>query len=210
MNTYWKLTCVAVAFGLAVMAPPVTASVIQEASDPLGTGCLKYSPYERDAPFTGGKGIRMQPLCLPDPCAGQVSRVFLSREVLGKPATQRQWDTYVARYAEYCRAEAINHEQTRPRARTWSNMTVPSVGTVTSTFRPPSGYQGTAIPPASGGSWSFVQDGKVWSSDYTGFVSENPPYVVIEPVIAPVPLPAGVVFSLTALCALGGMGRVRR
>ncbi|WP_386685079.1 hypothetical protein [Loktanella sp. R86503] len=56
------------------------------------------------APVTSA---RVPGLCLPSPCAAQLSRAQFGALILGRAADGAAWDSYASRYAETCRAEAV-------------------------------------------------------------------------------------------------------
>ena len=72
-------------------------------------------------------------LCLPNPCAAQLSRAQFGALILGRPADDAVWDSYASRYAEVCRAEAVV-PSTVPRASTTTTFWEPlvSIGDTTS------------------------------------------------------------------------------
>jgi hypothetical protein len=71
--------------------------------DELGFECV---PENRiDAAFhLSGKGVRMPRTCLPAPCKAALSPDDLAY-LIGRPASQSEWDEYYARYGDVCRAE---------------------------------------------------------------------------------------------------------
>lgn len=75
---------------------------------PFGQYCELYSPNEWDKPFVGeSKGIRVAPLCIPDPCDGVIDRDDLSMWYVGRPVTDDEWGEYSSNYAEVCCSETV-------------------------------------------------------------------------------------------------------
>lgn len=106
----------------ATLAPPAIAVM-----DPMGTGCIDGGGY--DDPFPSSKGIRAPAFCLPRPCDRALTRTELGYDVIGRDAEDWEWDTYYSRYAEICRAEALNAD-TPPKSLTerdfWAPLLTPS------------------------------------------------------------------------------------
>ncbi|MCF7702220.1 hypothetical protein [Loktanella sp. M215] len=77
--------------------------------DPVGTGCINGGGY--DDPFPSSKGVRAPNFCIYNPCDRALTRTELGRDIIGREAEDWEWDTYYARYAEICRAEAVNQSK---------------------------------------------------------------------------------------------------
>ncbi len=85
---------------------PLDASTGHAMWDPLGAGCIDGGG--EDDPFPVGKGaLRAAPFCLAQPCARSLTEEELSFQVVGRPLRPGEWDTYVTRYAEACRQDAV-------------------------------------------------------------------------------------------------------
>ncbi len=85
---------------------PFDRSAFHAMWDPLGGGCIDGG--SADEPFPSGKGdLRAAAFCLPQPCARSLTPEELARDVLGRALRPGEWDTYVSRYAEACRHEAV-------------------------------------------------------------------------------------------------------
>ena len=80
---------------------PLDASQGHAMWDPLGGGCIDGGGW--DDPFPGGKGVTLSPpFCLSQPCMRPLERQELSRDVVGWPAQEVEWQTYRARHAQAC------------------------------------------------------------------------------------------------------------
>lgn len=84
-------------------APIDLANLVR--TDPLGFTCIAEARLGAAFAATGKSG-RLPRTCLPQPCDGAISRGELGA-LIGRPATQPEWDDYYARYAQVCRHEAI-------------------------------------------------------------------------------------------------------
>ena len=84
--------------------PVPTAPVL----DPIGTGCIDGGGP--DDPFPSSKGVRAPAFCVSNPCDRALTRVELSRDIIGRDVEDWEWDAYYSRYAELCRADAVNHD----------------------------------------------------------------------------------------------------
>ncbi|SHF83199.1 hypothetical protein SAMN05444339_11517 [Loktanella atrilutea] len=101
-----RLVCV-----LFVIASPAFAATTAPHAlmlDPIGTGCVDGGGY--DDPFPASKGVMAPPFCMFNPCDRALSRTELSRDIVGRDVETWEWDAYYSRYAEYCRADAVNRE----------------------------------------------------------------------------------------------------
>ena len=76
--------------------------------DPIGTGCIDGGGY--DDPFPSSKGDRAPAFCVFNPCDRALTRVELSRDIIGREVETWEWDAYYSRYAEICRADAVNRD----------------------------------------------------------------------------------------------------
>ena len=90
----------------ADVAGPMDPSAGHAMWDPLGRGCIDGGGWSE--PFPGAKGApRSAAFCIPQPCIRALTREELARDVLGRPLREDEWDTYISRYADACRSEAI-------------------------------------------------------------------------------------------------------
>jgi hypothetical protein len=78
---------------------------------------------------------RVPGLCLPNPCAVQLSRAQFGALILGRAADGAAWDSYTSRYAETCRAEAVVPSPV-PRVLTTASFWEPLVVSGTATLWP--------------------------------------------------------------------------
>ena len=74
--------------------------------DPIGTGCINGGGP--DDPFPASKGVRAPAFCIFNPCDRSLTRVELGRDIIGREVENWEWDAYYSRYAEICRADAVN------------------------------------------------------------------------------------------------------
>ena len=101
-----RLICIS----LVIASPAFAATTAPHALmlDPIGTGCVDGGGY--DDPFPASKGAMAPPFCMFNPCDRALSRTELSRDIVGRDVETWEWDAYYSRYAEYCRADAVNRE----------------------------------------------------------------------------------------------------
>lgn len=101
-----RLVCIS----LVIASPAFAATTAPHALmlDPIGTGCVDGGGY--DDPFPASKGAMAPPFCMFNPCDRALSRTELSRDIVGREVETWEWDAYYSRYAEYCRADAVNRE----------------------------------------------------------------------------------------------------
>lgn len=102
---FYRIIC----FSLLVASPAYSATFVlpaMPAMDPVGTGCIEGGGA--DDPFPSSKGVRAPAFCLHDPCDRSLTRAELSRDIIGRDVDDWEWHAYYSRYAEMCRAEAVN------------------------------------------------------------------------------------------------------
>jgi hypothetical protein len=124
-----------------------------------------------------GKDERPTGSCLPDPCKAALSPQGLA-DLIGRPASQREWDAYYASYGDSCLAEVIPFEADDRLG-----------GALTGGGAPAS----TAAPEAF---WAPLLSGIPVSSQPARSRADNRPFVPVVPAVSSVFNPdAGRVLS---------------
>ncbi|WP_172331190.1 hypothetical protein [Mangrovicoccus sp. HB161399] len=72
--------------------------------DFLGKTCIMEADLET-AYREGFKGTRPPPLCIEQPCADLLDRETYDREILGRPASEDEWQSYLGTRATVCSSE---------------------------------------------------------------------------------------------------------
>ncbi|WP_138465002.1 hypothetical protein [Poseidonocella sp. HB161398] len=86
---------------LALQTAPASAGSVPHFRDFTGGTCIRAADLET-AYREGFKGTRPPPLCIEHPCSEELGRRGYSREILGREATDGEWDTYLSARAQVC------------------------------------------------------------------------------------------------------------
>ncbi|WP_411723241.1 hypothetical protein [Loktanella salsilacus] len=87
-------------------ASPAAAATTTHINLPVAKSCALACGGAGGA-FAPVTSPRAPGLCLPNPCATQLSRAQFGALILGRPADDATRDSYASRYAEVCRAKAV-------------------------------------------------------------------------------------------------------
>lgn len=82
-------------------ARAATAAAVPYFHDFLGGICVREEDLET-AYLLGSKGVRPPPLCIEDPCGEVLDREIYELEILGRPATDEEWEDYESMQALVC------------------------------------------------------------------------------------------------------------
>ena len=192
--------------------------------DPLGYECIPEDRIDA-AFFASGKGLRLPQTCLPEPCDAALSPLELA-SLIGRPPYASEWDTYFARYSDYCRKEVIafdgaSDEATDapsgrdPVAAFWAPLLPagsPGAARLPGRIRGFPGLAAGGLPTLVGGpspvNTAWVAPDIVPLPGAVGGPGEQPG-TPIQPGPTPVPLPGTAALLATALVGLGAAGRRR-
>lgn len=128
--------------------------------DPIGTGCIDGGGY--DDPFPSSKGVRAPAFCVFNPCNRALTRVELSRDIIGRDVEDWEWDAYYSRYAELCRADAVNRDAPSGPVTAeafWAPLLAPPLISYLGGSAGPGGSTGLVPSQGNGGGIDFLPGG---------------------------------------------------
>ena len=128
--------------------------------DPIGTGCIDGGGY--DDPFPSSKGVRAPAFCVFNPCDRALTRVELGRDFIGRDVEDWEWDAYYSRYAELCRADAVNRDAPSGPVTAeafWAPLLAPPLISYLGGSAGPGSSTGLIPNPGSGGGGGFLPGG---------------------------------------------------
>jgi len=213
-TSVWSATKPEVSVDFVTSAKPLLLQDIMDV-DELGFDCIREELIDVAFHATG-KGMRMPRTCLPEPCAKALEPEELAL-LIGRKATEEEWDQYFSRYSEVCRKEVTPFDKDEitivtgsddPLEEFWTPLIetyittnkVPKGGTsITTKTKTPRGKKPLPVfwpkPPTS-----FIKTPPPETPDHISWASSNASSGLPTP--APVPLPAAVWLLLLGLASL--------
>lgn len=215
------------AFGAGINVRPALAGTVPYFHDFLGGVCVREQDLE-SAFLAGGKGLRAPPICIETPCDEVLDRQTYEREILGRTATEEEWDDYLSMQNVVC--SIAEPPDALTMLLPFDTDTGEPIAASDPIFAPnvyapfiPWSPDGPSIidlrtpitrsytPPSSGGfpTLSFGGGGSSDGSGTSGGGGGGGNSLQLSSSPTPVPVAPSIVGALTALAALRILGRRR-